>query len=519
MKFSNYKLTFAAAAAAALFGSSALAQTNNAGLIGPTPQVGQQLSIGFAPGTGTSNATSPGAVTPLLITGTTGALATTGTGAVAGPAAGFTRVYTQGGTFTSVSTTTPPSTAGSNFANNGNVALVAGSTATSTATTTFATFAFQDVDNATGDNTGPTGTVYGQQTGGVLNLSTVRNATIGTAQEYITAGTPVSPAGPNTLTNPYTAQSAVLTAPTTGPVITAGGNLTVGGNTTLNTLTVTGATNLGAITTPSVTTGAVIATSVSAGAGPISTTGPITGGAITGAAITGTSVSAGTGALTGGSLNVGSGSITGGATSITTLNATGLATLAGGVVTNNAAINAGTGAISGGAITGTSLNVGTGSVTAGAITGASLNVGTGAVNAGAVNAASVNTTGNVVVGGTLTVKDATAANQAVSLGQSNAAIAAAFAPMGGQISTLNNKVEQNDKRASSGIAGALAVANIPAVEAGKTGSFGIGLGNYNGQTSVAAGVTYRINQMQLKGSISGGSGGKVGVGVGAGFGF
>ena len=170
-----------------------------------------------------------------------------------------------------------------------------------------------------------------------------------------------------------------------------------------------------------------------------------------------------------------------------------------------------TGAINGGAITGTSLSLGATPATAGAIT------------AGAINAASINTTGNVVAGnvvaGNVFVGTAVEGNQVVTKSQSNAAIAAAFAPMGGQISTLNNKVEQNDKRASSGIAGALAVANIPAVEAGKTGSFGVGLGNYNGQTSVAAGVTYRINQMQLKGSVSGGSGGKVGVGVGAGFGF
>jgi hypothetical protein len=67
-----------------------------------------------------------------------------------------------------------------------------------------------------------------------------------------------------------------------------------------------------------------------------------------------------------------------------------------------------------------------------------------------------------------------------------------------------------EKKLSSGVASTTAIANIPQVDQDKTFAVGVGVGNYNGQTAVAVGMTYRpMPNAVLKVSASTGSGSTV----------
>jgi hypothetical protein len=156
-------------------------------------------------------------------------------------------------------------------------------------------------------------------------------------------------------------------------------------------------------------------------------------------------------------------------------------------------------AVVSGTLTARSLTTSTVTATTGNIT--TVNAVTG--NISTVNATNVNTTNlsahDATFTGSVVVPTATAANQAVNLGQMNAAL------------------DKLDKRASGGIAAATAAANIPAVEPGKSVSIGVAVGNYNGESAIAVGATYRLGTAVIKGSIAGGSGSKTAVGLGAGW--
>lgn len=68
---------------------------------------------------------------------------------------------------------------------------------------------------------------------------------------------------------------------------------------------------------------------------------------------------------------------------------------------------------------------------------------------------------------------------------------------------LKNEVEQNRKRASAGIAGVAAMANIPQVTQGANFSVGAGVGNTDGESALAVGASARINDSWVvKGSVS-----------------
>jgi autotransporter adhesin len=78
---------------------------------------------------------------------------------------------------------------------------------------------------------------------------------------------------------------------------------------------------------------------------------------------------------------------------------------------------------------------------------------------------------------------------------------------------------QLEKTMSRGIASSVATANIPSLEAGKQFAAGVGLGMYNGETSVAFGGTYRFSPIGiLKATVgtnvTGGSYTTVGLGAG-----
>lgn len=69
--------------------------------------------------------------------------------------------------------------------------------------------------------------------------------------------------------------------------------------------------------------------------------------------------------------------------------------------------------------------------------------------------------------------------------------------------SLKNEVEENRKRASAGIAGVAAMANIPQVINGQTFSVGAGAGNTDGESAVAVGFSARATEnVIVKASVS-----------------
>ena len=72
-----------------------------------------------------------------------------------------------------------------------------------------------------------------------------------------------------------------------------------------------------------------------------------------------------------------------------------------------------------------------------------------------------------------------------------------------KFSQLNDKIEQNRKHASAGIAGVAAMANIPQVSQGATFSVGAGAGSYDGEQGLAVGFSGRIGgSVVTKASVS-----------------
>ena len=78
-----------------------------------------------------------------------------------------------------------------------------------------------------------------------------------------------------------------------------------------------------------------------------------------------------------------------------------------------------------------------------------------------------------------------------------------------------------EKIASRGVASATALANIGQVGEGKAFSVGAGVGNYNGETSIAIGASARVGSGVVKASVgtSTGSGSKAAFGVGGAWSF
>uniref|UniRef100_UPI001CA4D233 YadA-like family protein n=1 Tax=Scandinavium goeteborgense TaxID=1851514 RepID=UPI001CA4D233 len=72
-----------------------------------------------------------------------------------------------------------------------------------------------------------------------------------------------------------------------------------------------------------------------------------------------------------------------------------------------------------------------------------------------------------------------------------------------KFSDLNKEVNDNRKRASAGIAGVAAMANIPQVIQGQTFSVGAGAGNTDGESAVAVGFSARAtDHVVVKASVS-----------------
>ncbi|WP_369141313.1 YadA C-terminal domain-containing protein, partial [Modestobacter versicolor] len=89
-----------------------------------------------------------------------------------------------------------------------------------------------------------------------------------------------------------------------------------------------------------------------------------------------------------------------------------------------------------------------------------------------------------------------------------------------QFKKLKDDVDQNRKRASVGVAGVAAMANIPQVTDSQTFSVGAGAGTYDGQQALAVGFSARINEHVItKAAVSAGTFGGASVGVGVSYGW
>ncbi|ECZ5235293.1 hypothetical protein AH156_20075 [Salmonella enterica subsp. enterica serovar Enteritidis] len=85
---------------------------------------------------------------------------------------------------------------------------------------------------------------------------------------------------------------------------------------------------------------------------------------------------------------------------------------------------------------------------------------------------------------------------------------------------LKNEVEQNRKRASAGIAGVAAMANIPQVTADQNFSIGAGVGNTDGESALSVGFSARASQnIVVKGAVSNDTQHNFVVGAGVSYGW
>ncbi|EGC0267611.1 hypothetical protein H8U31_001362 [Salmonella enterica] len=85
---------------------------------------------------------------------------------------------------------------------------------------------------------------------------------------------------------------------------------------------------------------------------------------------------------------------------------------------------------------------------------------------------------------------------------------------------LKNEVDQNRKRASAGIAGVAAMANIPQVIQGQTFSIGAGVGNTDGESALAVGMSARASEhVVVKTSVSSDTQHNFVVGAGVSYGW
>ena len=351
------------------------------------------------------------------------------------------------------------------------------------------------------------------QTSQPFNVAVAPNAGYATAQ-YIVQD--VSTASPTTI-NTGTATAGSITG-WTNPVVSAPAsvatNVTVQSNagpyqTGSYIIAADGSVtgNAGRLTGNSITFSTVAGTATVDNTGSVSanvTATPETTVSATGISTTGTLAVTGATTLTGALA-------ANGGTTTTTLKVTGATTTAG--ITNTGNIS------NSGAINTASLNTGTLNATGNATVGGTLSVagGTttqGIANNGAITTTTLSTTGNATVGGTLGVTGITTTN---GINNSMSQIRGVADGTSSNDAVNFGQLQDTRKMLSRGIASVTAMANVPAVDQGKTFSVGLGVGSYDSNTAIALGASYRVSQnVVLRGSVAGGSSGKAAFGAGIG---
>jgi hypothetical protein len=159
-----------------------------------------------------------------------------------------------------------------------------------------------------------------------------------------------------------------------------------------------------------------------------------------------------------------------------------------------------------GAINTTTLNV-TGQTNTNGI----INTGN-IVNSGAISTATLTTTGNASIGGTLNMNGNRIQNVANGVAPGDAVN---VSQLQASQSRITGQLQDSQKLLSRGVAATVAMANIPIVDEGKTVSFGVGVGHYNGENGLSIGASYRVMpQAIMRASIASGSGGSSAFGLG-----
>ncbi|MEG5932471.1 YadA-like family protein [Enterobacter hormaechei] len=85
---------------------------------------------------------------------------------------------------------------------------------------------------------------------------------------------------------------------------------------------------------------------------------------------------------------------------------------------------------------------------------------------------------------------------------------------------LQNQQNKDRKEFRAGVAGAIALTQIPQVQANQAGSFGMAVGTFNGENAIAAGVSSRVtDSVTVKSGLSWDTQGNVGAGAGVSIGW
>lgn len=72
-----------------------------------------------------------------------------------------------------------------------------------------------------------------------------------------------------------------------------------------------------------------------------------------------------------------------------------------------------------------------------------------------------------------------------------------------RFNSMQNQVDDNRKRAAAGISGVAAMTNIPQLSGNANYSFGVGIGGFDNEQSIAAGMTGRVgNNVVIRSSVS-----------------
>lgn len=135
--------------------------------------------------------------------------------------------------------------------------------------------------------------------------------------------------------------------------------------------------------------------------------------------------------------------------------------------------------------------------------------GVSANAAGVANNAAVNTR-----------QDATLSQHSAAIAGNTQAINDLAGSTNSRFNSLKRQIDDNKDRADAGIAGVAAMANIPQVTQGQTFAVGAGVGGFGGESALAVGGSYRVNEhVVTKFSVSDNSQNDVGVGAGVSYGW
>ncbi|HIE5478145.1 TPA: YadA-like family protein [Proteus mirabilis] len=158
--------------------------------------------------------------------------------------------------------------------------------------------------------------------------------------------------------------------------------------------------------------------------------------------------------------------------------------------------------------------------------------GTALINKAPVVKGEVIAKANTAINAGRTINDK--ANEALSIGANNTVainqertdriqgqretLKTSMAYTDSRFNSMQNQVDANRKRAAGGISGVSAMTNIPQLSGSATYSFGVGIGGFDGEQSIAAGGSARVkDNVVIRSSVSTSTEGEMVWGAGVGF--